>query len=85
MVHEMDIFPSPSLLSLPSFPSLPPLPLPPSPPTLPSSEYYLEDAIEMLHFIPPPQEKKKKKPLSEQEAFEREADVSGDIEHAIGF
>ena len=39
-------------------------------------EYFLEDAIEMLHFIPPPQEKKKKKPQGEREAYEMEADVS---------
>lgn len=42
----------------------------------PTSEYYLEDAIEMLHFIPPPQDKKKKKPQGEREAFEVEPDVS---------
>ena len=34
-------------------------------------EYFLEDAIEMLHFIPPPQDKKKKK----REAEEEEEDV----------
>ena len=39
-------------------------------------EYFLEDAIEMLHFIPPPQDKKKKKPQGEREAYEMEADVS---------
>lgn len=25
------------------------------------TEYFLEDAIEMLHFLPPPQDRKKKR------------------------
>jgi hypothetical protein len=45
------------------------------PPSL-DSEYFLEDAVEMLHFIPPPQEKKKKKPQGERDAYEAEEDVS---------
>ena len=40
-----------------------------------NTEYFLEDAIEMLHFIPPPQEKKKK-PQGERDAYEAEEDVS---------
>lgn len=37
------------------------------------SEYFLEDAIEMVHFIPPPSEKKKKK----REFEDEDEDVRG--------
>lgn len=37
-------------------------------------EYFLEDAIEMLHFIPPPQDKKKKKRELDDPAPEEEDD-----------
>ena len=44
------------------------------------SEYFLEDAIEMVHFIPPPLEKKKKK----REFEDEDEDVRAGEEDGMG-